>query len=102
MPEEFTIQQWEECAGDDWWKWAVWIEGRDDALDQIDFVEWILHPSFPNPIRRICDRASKFRLETGGWGVFQIVARVQLKGGKQTKLHHYLKLHNPDGTQAMT
>jgi transcription initiation factor IIF auxiliary subunit len=99
MPQEFTIQQWEKYEGDDWWKWAVWIEGRDEALDLIDFVEWTLHPSFSNPIRKIYKRKSKFRLETGGWGVFQIVARVQMKDGVQTKLRHYLKLHYPDGRE---
>jgi transcription initiation factor IIF auxiliary subunit len=45
----------------------VWIEGSDDALDLVDLVEWTLHPSFPSPVRKIRDRASKFRLETGGW-----------------------------------
>ena len=99
MPDEFTIQQWEKYEGEDWWNWAVWVEGRDEALDRIDFVEWGLHPTFPNQIRKIHDRASKFRLGTGGWGVFQIVARVQLKDGQQTKLHYHLKLHYPDGTQ---
>jgi len=99
MADEFTIQQWQVYKGEDWWMWAVWVEGRDEALDLIDFVEWTLHPTFPNPIRKIRDRASKFRLETGGWGVFQIVARVQMKDGHQTKLRHYLELHYPDGTQ---
>jgi transcription initiation factor IIF auxiliary subunit len=96
MPEEFTIKQWEKYEGENWWMWAVWIEGRDEALDLIDFVEWALHRTFPSPVRRIYDRASKFRLETGGWGVFQITARVQMKGGQQTKLRHYLNLHYPD------
>jgi len=99
MPDEFTIEQWEKYEGEDWWKWAVWVEGRDEALDLIEFVEWTLHPTFPNPIRKIHDRASKFRLATGGWGVFQIVARAQMKNGQQAKLRHYLKLHYPDGTQ---
>ena len=99
MPDEFTIQQWEKYEGDDWWKWAVWIEGLDEALDRIDFVEWTLHPTFPNPIRKKRDRASKFRLDTGGWGVFPILARVQTKDGQEIKLRHYLELHYPDGTQ---
>ena len=97
MGEEFRIQQWEKYEGEDWWTWAVWVEARDEALDLIDFVEWTLHPTFPNPIRKIHDRASKFRLETGGWGVFQVVALVQLKNGTPTKLHHHLQLNYPDG-----
>jgi transcription initiation factor IIF auxiliary subunit len=99
MSEEFTIQQWEQYEGEEWWRWAVWIEGRDEALDQVDFVEWTLHPTFPNPVRKVNDRTSKFRLDTAGWGVFQIVARVQMKNAKQIKLRHYLQLHYPDGKQ---
>jgi transcription initiation factor IIF auxiliary subunit len=98
MSDEFTIEQSEQFEGEDWWKWAVWIEGPDEALDRIDFVEWTLHPTFPDPVRRIRDRESKFCLKTGGWGVFPILARVQLNDGRQIKLHHYLKLHYPDGT----
>jgi transcription initiation factor IIF auxiliary subunit len=97
MTDEFVIQQWEEYGDEDWWKWAVWIEGKDEDLDRIDFVEWTLHPTFPNPIRQKRNRASKFRLETGGWGGFKIKARVELKDGQHVKLRHYLELHYPDG-----
>jgi transcription initiation factor IIF auxiliary subunit len=97
MPNDLKIEQWEQYDGDDWWHWAVWIEGEDETLDQIKFVEWTLHPTFPDPIRKTTNRSNKFRLETGGWGVFPIVARVELKDGKQTKLRHHLHLHYPDG-----
>ena len=98
MGYEFQIQQWEQYCSEDWWKWAVWVDGPDDALDAIEYVEWRLHPTFPNPVRKVSDRASKFRLETGGWGIFPIVARLQLKDKQQVKLHHNLQLHYPDGT----
>ncbi len=99
VPGEFTIQQWEEYDGEDWWKWAVWVEGSDAALDRIKFVEWNLHPTFPDPVRTISDRDSKFRLKTAGWGTFPIRARVQLKDGRQIKLGHKLKLYYPSGTE---
>ena len=98
MGYEFQIQQSEKYVGDDWWKWALWIEGPDEALDQIAFVEWVLHPTFPDPIRKVSNRSTNFRLETGGWGVFQIVARIQFKDKQQIKLRHFLQLHYPDGT----
>ena len=97
MPGEFMIEQSEVYAGEDWWKWSVWIEGQDEALNRIEFAEWTLHPTFPNPVRRISDRATKFRLDTGGWGVFPIFVRLQLKDGQQIKLRHQLQLHYPDG-----
>ena len=100
MPDVFKIAQSEEYQGDDWWKWAVWVEAPDEALDRIDYVEWILHATFPDPVRRTRDRESKFRLETGGWGVFQIAARVMKKDGEQIKLRHDLSLHYPDGEVA--
>jgi transcription initiation factor IIF auxiliary subunit len=99
MSDEFEIQQWEEYQGDNWWKWAVWIEGSDEALDRIDYVEWTLHPTFPDPIRKVRNRSEKFRIETGGWGVFQIRARVQTKDGSSQKFKHALSLHFPDGKE---
>ena len=100
MPGEFTIQQWEKYDCEDWWHWAVWIEGPDDALDRIKSVEWTLHPTFPNPIRTISNRNSKFRLETAGWGTFPIHARLRLEDGRELKLRHELALHYPDGPPA--
>lgn len=101
MSETLNIQQWETYEGNDWWQWGVWVEGSEEELDRIDFVEWTLHPTFPNPVRKIYDRESKFRLNTAGWGVFPIWARVQMKNGDQKKLGHYLNLHYPDGTLNM-
>ncbi len=98
MPADVSVAQWQEYDGDDWWRWAVWLEGPDETLDQIDLVEWTLHPTFPEPVRRIRDRASRFRLETAGWGVFTIHARLVMKGGSERKLRHQLKLNYPDGT----
>lgn len=99
MLDVYSIGQSEHYEGDDWWTWAVWVEASDEALGQIDSVEWRLHPTFSNPVRRIRDRASKFRLETGGWGVFKIVALVRLTNGEEVKLGHNLKLHYPDGEE---
>jgi transcription initiation factor IIF auxiliary subunit len=73
----------------------------DEALDQIDYVEWTLHPTFPNPIRKTRNRSEKYRIETGGWGVFQIGARVQTKDGSSVRLRHSLSLHYPDGRETV-
>jgi transcription initiation factor IIF auxiliary subunit len=99
MSGPFVIKQWEKFEGDDWWDWAVWIEAAEQDLDKVELVEWTLHPTFPTPVRKVTDRPSKFRLETGGWGVFPILARVQLNSGEEMKLKHHLKLHYPDGSE---
>ena len=92
------IKQDFEYQNNDYWKWWIWIEGSDNDLDQIDHVVYKLHPSFPEPVRTCKDRASKFRLETAGWGVFSIHAKVVTKDGKAFKLKHELELNYPDGT----
>lgn len=92
------IRQSELYVQDNWWQWAIWLEGAGHELDQVAFVEWRLHPSFPDPVRRSADRATGFRLETAGWGVFPINASVMMKDSRVLKLKHDLQLHYPDGS----
>ena len=90
-----SIQQEQQYVGHDRWKWAVWLTGNPVELDQIDHVIYILHPTFPSPVREVKNRSTKFRLDTAGWGVFLIRATVKHKNGKETSLTHYLKLGYP-------
>jgi len=77
----------------DWWKWAVFLddEGTGD-LAQIDSVEYVLHPTFREPVREVDDPHDGFMLETGGWGVFKVKAFVHLNDGETLKLTHKLVL----------
>jgi len=95
-----TLRIEQDCdyKNDDWWEWSVWIEGTEQELDTIKFVQYTLHPSFPNPVRKITDRASKFQLKTSGWGSFTIYAKVLHKDGNDTSLQQELTLYYPDGT----
>ena len=92
------IAQDYKYKGDDYWKWWVWIDGTPEELNQINHVTYILHHTFPKPIRTVDDRESKFRLETAGWGVFTLHAKVVLEDGNETHLTHDLVLKYPDGT----
>jgi transcription initiation factor IIF auxiliary subunit len=89
------IEQGFKYQGDDYWDWWIWIEGAQEELDQIDRVIYILHPTFPSPVREVKDRSTKFRMKTAGWGVFQIRATVRHKDGRETPLTHYLRLEYP-------
>ncbi len=95
------IKQEYTYKGDDWWKWAVWIDAPDEELDTIERVVYTLHSSFAKPVREINDRSTKFRLETAGWGVFTIYAKAYLKNGKTVDMEHELSLAYPDGTLTM-
>ena len=85
-----NIQQGFTYQGNDW------LEGADNELDEVDHVVYILHSTFPNPVRTIKDRKTKFKLETGGWGVFMIKVDVVKKNGEKLRLTHSLVLEYPE------
>ncbi|MGH9314635.1 MAG: pYEATS domain-containing protein, partial [Vicinamibacterales bacterium] len=79
---------------DGWWQWTVFVKGSEDALRRIRCVEYRLHPSFTNPVQRVCARGCGLRgfpLTTSGWGTFLIRARVELTDGNTIDLTHDLR-----------
>lgn len=102
----YSIEQsshWDGSDGQDWWRWSVWIGGDDADLDDVAWVEYKLHPTFPKPIIRVTDRESAFRLEASGWGEFMIRARLRLKASESDlELSHWLELTKPSGGSAVT
>ena len=61
------VKQEASYVGDKYWNWSVWLEGPVTELDQVEYLEYTLDPSFPNPVRRVRDRESQFKLSAGGW-----------------------------------
>ncbi len=91
------IAQDSRYAGDERWDWSVWIEGSDEELDQIAYVAWQLHPTFPDPLRFSTDRSDGFRLETNGWGTFTVQATLNGHDGETiSQLEHYLEFEAPE------
>jgi transcription initiation factor IIF auxiliary subunit len=90
------IAQGYEYAGDNYWKWWVWLEGSTAELDAVDYVVYKLHPTFPSPVRKVSTRDTKFRLETAGWGVFRLYAKVVFTNKSVVNLEHDLELRYPD------
>lgn len=91
------IEQSQKYEGDDWWSWSVWLDGPRPDLHAVDLVEYTLHPTFRDPVRTIKTRRNGFKLDTEGWGVFPIYARVCKRDGSVIRLKHQLKLTYPDG-----
>jgi transcription initiation factor IIF auxiliary subunit len=85
-----------EYEKDDWWEWSAYLKGSD--LPKVDYVEYILHPSFKKPLRTVTDPDNGFRLDTSGWGTFDLKAIVHLKNGKQQLLTHEIKLEDKPKT----
>ena len=96
-----SIQQEAHYLDHDYWRWSVWLEGTPRELDDVERVVYILHPTFHDPVREVTDRASKFRLDTAGWGTFTIRAKAFHRDGRETALKHDLELLYPDGTPTL-
>ena len=77
----------------DWWQWSVFLDdGGSGDLSEVEYVDYVLHPTFPNPRRTIRDSETRFKLSTAGWGTFLIRAFVHPKKGQKIKLEHRLVL----------
>ena len=81
---------------DDWWEWSAYLTGPD--LPEVDRVEYILHKTFKNPVRVIKEPADGFRLDTEGWGTFELKAIVHLKDGNRQLLTHEVELKDKPKT----
>ncbi len=77
------------------WEWAVFILASNEVLSQIQYVEYTLHPTFPEPVQRVTARGVEsgkgFVLKATGWGTFEIAVKVVFINGKTRYLKHQLK-----------
>lgn len=97
----YSIQQSANYLGREQWKWAVWINAEEDALDRVTQVVWQLHHTFPKPVIAVTERSTKFRLEQVGWGTFELRAEVHVSDGATVQLSHELELFYPDAEAAV-
>ncbi len=56
------------------------IQGRDEVLDRIEYVRYILHNSYPNPIQTSTDRIVRFKLKELAYGESNLRAEVKIVG----------------------
>lgn len=77
------------------WDWTVYIKAPLNLQKKVKCVEYTLHKTFRNPIRKVCktrDQRYPFGLSTNGWGTFPIKIDVELTDGNHVALTHQLKL----------
>lgn len=78
--------------GQDWFEWKVYVDEPKDVLQRIEAVEYLLHRTFPNPLRKVTNANTKFALSSSGWGEFNIFITVFFKNGARLETSYYLKL----------
>jgi transcription initiation factor IIF auxiliary subunit len=65
----------------EWYEWRVFMDEPPETLAKVSYVEYSLHPTFPNPFRTSYDAESRFAIESSGWGEFVIPIMVVLRDG---------------------
>lgn len=73
------------------WNWTIFVEADSRTLQQIKCVEYHLHPTFPNPVRKVCNQPeTKFAYSTNGWGTFTVKVHILFEDGHKQVLEHPL------------
>jgi hypothetical protein len=96
------VKQKSDYQGNDWWEWSVWIEAPPKSLSQIESVEYTLHPTFPERVRRHTNRRQNFRLDSAGWGEFMIGIEIINSSGDRLRKQHWLTLEYPNPTRSIS
>lgn len=78
-----TAKRVQRGGNRDWWDWVAYLEvPSEQVLESIEYVEYYLHPSYPNPTRRVTKREGGFPLSCTGWGTFELKAKVVFKSNE--------------------
>jgi len=99
MKDQIIIKQSSEREDEDqnYWNWSIWIDASDEIINQIDMVEYILHPTFYNRVRRITTKEDKFILSSKGWGEFMIHIKIYVSNKEEPiQKKHYLNLFSDE------
>jgi len=81
-----------QAVDERWYRSLVFVDEDDGTLDKIDSITYVLHSTFPDPVRVVNDRSSKFALEMTGWGSFSMKIRIRYKNGTEEYTRYFLDL----------
>jgi transcription initiation factor IIF auxiliary subunit len=94
-----TTDNTSKYIGNNRWEWTVFVKASPDTVAKIRCVEYLLHPTFPNRDRMVCDRGQTadqpFSLTANGWGVFDIPVKVIFNDGHSESMTHHLRFDAP-------
>jgi hypothetical protein len=76
-----------------YYDWRVFVDEPPRVLETISQVDYVLHPTFPEPFQSSSDRSKQFEVRGSGWGGFTIVITVHYTNGSEAKASYYLDLN---------
>jgi tetratricopeptide (TPR) repeat protein len=75
-----------------WYDWEIHFDEPSQRLAEIKSVTYILHPTFPNPERKVDNKQDQFMLKGRGWGSFQVKIIINLENGESVTKYHWLDI----------
>ncbi len=70
------------------------IQAPNEVLDRIEYVNYHLHPTYPNSEQTITNRASQFKLKELAWGESNLKADIKIKNQDELiKLNRFINLN---------
>lgn len=98
-----TVEQMKKKGVQHWFRWSIYLDADKEILNKIDRVVYHLHPSFPVKDITVGEerRQEGFKLDTQGWGIFNIFLDIFLKDGTKITASHYLSF-DKDPTKRIT
>jgi transcription initiation factor IIF auxiliary subunit len=82
-----------KAGSPDWWEWEVFLDDRGSGeVANVDFVEYVLHPTFTPATRKVKDPTGAFALKDGAWGGFTVDAFIHMIDGSTQKVRHMIEL----------
>lgn len=73
-----------------YYKWRVFVDEPDQVLNKISEVQYLLHPTFPEPLQVRTNPDDKFAVEASGWGEFNIQITVKYKDKSTVEKSYHL------------
>jgi transcription initiation factor IIF auxiliary subunit len=76
------------------YSWTIYLTGSDATLNKVDYVQYTLHPSFPQPIQIVRTRGGRcaFPYSSNSWAEFEVKIKVVFKDGRTEELKYMLNL----------
>ena len=84
------------------YNWTIYVTGPDTTLNKVDYVQYTLHPSFPQPVQIIKTRGGRcaFPFSSNSWSEFEVKVKVVFKDGRTLDLKYKLNLLKNTNTGA--
>lgn len=76
--------------GRTYYNWRVFVDEPNEVLARIAEVQYLLHPTFPNPLQVRTNPNDKFAVDGTGWGQFLIQITIKYKDHSTETTSYYL------------